>query len=221
MVWASLAATLAPAPAQAHPFGPPQQAAVDLAPGSEGIVRVRWRVGGTDDLTLLGISLGLLPESRRMMDGAVFFEDADAQALAESPLFAEYLLRQVTVSAAGGACRGTVEDVSQLATKGVTLHFACAEAPVDPEVRISLLTDLHPEYRTLATGPDGQRAVYADGADTHEWQLTAGAQAEIGASDGGSAGHSAAIQLGGVLGGGAVVALGLVLGRRRWLRVRR
>ncbi|MFS3128424.1 hypothetical protein ACLM5J_08450 [Nocardioides sp. Bht2] len=221
VAWATLASVVVPAPAQAHPFGPPQQAAVDRAPGEQNQVRVRWRVGGTDDLTLLGISLGLLPESRRMMDGAVFFNDADAEALIASPLFADYLLDQVRVTAAGVACPGRVDDVTQLATSGVTLLFACAEEPTEPEVTIKLLTDLHPEYRTLATGPDGQRAVYADGAQTHGWTLTASGQAEIGSADAGSAGRSAAIQLGAVFGGGFLLTLGAVFGRRRWLRVRR
>lgn len=221
LLWTALCGALLVAPAQAHPFGPPQQAAVDLAPGSESTVRVRWRVGGTDDLTLLGISLGLLPESRRMMDGAVFYQDADAAALASSPVFADYLLRHVTVRSAGASCAGTVDDVSGLATSGVTLLFACTSRPERPEVAISLLTDLHPEYRTLATGPQGQRAVYAGGTAAHAWRLEPGAEAAIGAGEAGAAGRSAAVQLGAVLGTGALLATGVVLGRRRWLRVRR
>ena len=35
----------------------------------------------------------------------------------------------------------------------------------------ALLTDLNPAYKTLATGPSGQRAVYEGRADTHTWTL--------------------------------------------------
>ena len=38
-------------------------------------------------------------------------------------------------------------------------------------VSVEMLTDLHPAYRTLASGPEGQRAAYSSTDVSHEWQL--------------------------------------------------
>lgn len=209
---AVLAALLVPAtPAGAHPFGPPQTVTVD-ADEEADTVRVRWRVGGTDDLTLLGISLGVIPEDRVMLDGAVVFEDADATTLAAAPAFADYLLRHVAVTSAGSACRGELVSSDALATDGVELAFACAPGLTTAAVEVTTLTDLHPAYRTLATGPDGQRAVYDAEQPTHEWALAGDAPAGQAAD----LGTSAALQIGTVLGVLLLSVLaGLVWFRRR------
>jgi hypothetical protein len=38
-------------------------------------------------------------------------------------------------------------------------------------VAVQMLTDLSPAYQTLPTGPDGERAVYGPGHDSHGWAL--------------------------------------------------
>lgn len=57
--------------AVAHPFGDPQTVVVGVDGADAAVVRVRWKVGGLDDLTLLGVSLGVLPQERVLLDGAV------------------------------------------------------------------------------------------------------------------------------------------------------
>ncbi|WP_244931962.1 hypothetical protein [Nocardioides sp. W7] len=200
-------------PAEAHPFGPPQQVAVD-ADDAPGTVRVRWRVGGTDDLTLLGVSLGVLPPDRVMLDGAVFYEDADASALAASAAFRDYLLEHIEVAGDGSPCAGDVTADETLATEGVEVSFDCAEPVTTAAVSVTTLTDLHPAYRTMATGPAGQRAVYSADQPDHEWSL-----AGEPAGDAATSGTSAALQLGAALGVLLLAVLaGLVWFRRRGRR---
>ncbi|MEV6416467.1 hypothetical protein [Kribbella sp. NPDC051718] len=195
-------------PAQAHPFGDPQTVAVSLDPARSDVVRVRWKVGGLDDLTLLGVALGVLPQSRKLLDGATFFEPADAMAIGASAEFSGYLLRQIQVSTDGLSCAGIVEAPKELARTGVDLAFTCPEPIAKADITVRTLTDLNPAYRTLATGPNGDRTVYSAGKDTHGWSLGSVTRAH--------AGRSAAIQLSAVAGGVVLVgAAGLVVVRRR------
>jgi hypothetical protein len=62
---------------------------------------VRWKVGGVDDLTCSG-SLGLLPQDRIALDGAVSFRESDAAAIGPSDRFAAYLLKQIMSPSANG-----------------------------------------------------------------------------------------------------------------------
>jgi hypothetical protein len=211
-------------PAHAHPFGDPQTVTVS---GGDGTVRVVWRAGMVDDLTLLGIHLGVLPEDRVMLDGAITYEDGDPAAIAAADELHDYLLDRIGVSAGGADCSGEVVEVGDLLEDGATLDFACS-APLAPAtVTVRTLTDLHPAYRTLATGPGGQRAAYAESSDAHEFTLTgeappvAGTDADGATPDGGSApaaqslGASAALQIGAVLGVLLTTVVGAALVRRR------
>ncbi|WP_127508491.1 hypothetical protein [Actinoplanes solisilvae] len=161
-----------PVPAQAHPFGDPQTVAIDADPARPHVVRVKWKVGGLDDLTLLGVKIGVLPEDRVFLDGAVFYQDSDEAAIAPSGQFADYLLRQIVVTGGGEKCAGTVEPPTELAKRGATVDFTCPAAVGKVDVAVRTLLDLHPAYRTLATGPGGQRAVYQADTATHEWKLS-------------------------------------------------
>ncbi|WP_432991535.1 hypothetical protein [Dactylosporangium sp. CA-233914] len=195
-VAAGIAAALGstPGPAAAHPFGDPQTVSIALDGARPEVVRVRWKAGGLDDLVLLGVSLGLLPKDRVMLDGAVFYRDSDAAAIGPSDRFAAYLLKQITVAGGGKACTGTVEPPSDLAKSGVTVDYTCPGPVGTATVAVHMLTDLNPAYQTLATGPKGERAVYRQGEDSHDWPLGA-------AAPGAGLGRSAALQLGAVVGG--------------------
>ncbi|WP_433205983.1 hypothetical protein ACQP00_38755 [Dactylosporangium sp. CS-047395] len=171
-VTAGLAAlVISPGPASAHPFGDPQTVTIAADGARPEVVHVRWKAGGLDDLVLLGVSLGLLPKDRVMLDGAVFYRDADAAAIGPSPRFAAYLLRQITVSGAGESCTGAVEAPADLAKSGVTIDYTCPAPVGTATVGVRTLTDLNPAYQTMATGPAGERTVYRQGADTHDWAL--------------------------------------------------
>ncbi|MEV0136015.1 hypothetical protein AB0H83_47200 [Dactylosporangium sp. NPDC050688] len=197
-------------PAQAHPFGDPQT--VKLAADGDHAVRVRWNVGMTDDLTWLAVHLGDAPGDRIMLDGAVRYETSDAQALASSPDLDGYLLEHIRVTAGGAPCSGSVLDKQNLVTDGVTLAFRCGR-PIDrATVSVTMLTDLHPAYRTMATGPNGQRFAYSSGQPSHDWTFNMAAADSATTS---KLGRSVVVQMSSMLSIVAAIAMGVVWLRRR------
>ncbi|WP_432992454.1 hypothetical protein [Dactylosporangium sp. CA-233914] len=208
-----VAAAMVPAPAVAHPFGDPQTVTVALDGQRPDVVHVKWRVGGPDDLTLLGVSLGLLPRERVRADGSVDVQYTDPGVIGGSAAFTAYLLEHITVAHGERPCGGTVQPVEALALRGATAEYTCPGPVATATVAVRMLTDLNPAYRTLATGPAGQRAVYGDGSDTHDWALT-GAPAPGGAG----LGRRAAVQIAVVAGGLLLVAAAAVLVARRLRR---
>ncbi|GAA3530723.1 hypothetical protein [Nocardioides daeguensis] len=201
----------------AHPFGDPQTVEVAADPTDPAMVHVTWKVGAADDLTLLGIHLGVLPEDRVMLDGAIDYDEGDAALVQQAPEVHSYLLEHVEVAAGGQSCDGRVDASGDLITDGADLVFTCSQPVASATVTVSTLTDLHPAYRALATGPDGQHQVYGADAPVHDWALGAATGATPGSSTGASTGASAALQIGGVLGAVllVVVAGTLVVRRRR------
>ncbi|WP_430791459.1 LPXTG cell wall anchor domain-containing protein [Actinoplanes sp. G11-F43] len=198
------AVVLAPSPASAHPFGDPQTVVVSLDDQRPDVVRVRWRVGGPDDLTVLGMRLGLLPADRARADGTVDYRHTDPGVVGSSAEFAAYLLERITVGDGTRECAGVIEPVRALALKGATADFTCAGPVSEATVAVRMLTDLHPAYRTMATGPNGSRAVYDSGHDTHVW-----ARATV------STGGGAPARIAAVLGVFLLLAAAVVVLRRR------
>ncbi|MDG4760503.1 hypothetical protein [Micromonospora sp. WMMD710] len=212
-VTASVAAF--PAPAAAHPFGDPQTVEVTADDQRPEAVHVRWRVGGPDDLTVLGVSLGLLPHDRILLDGAVDYRITDPAVIASSKQFPTYLLQRITVADGAQPCAGTVAPPKALARVGASIDYTCPGPVERVTVAVRMLTDLNPAYRAMATGPGGQRAVYGSGEDTHDWTL-------VGAPAAGSThlGRSAAVQIT-ALAGGALLVTGAALVAARRLRRRK
>lgn len=197
----------------AHPFGDPQTLGVSRDGADPAVVHVTWKVGAADDLTLLGIHLGVLPQDRVMLDGAVSYEPDDGAQVQDTPELAAYLLDHVTVTSDGAACEGEVHAVGDLVADGADIAFTCPQAPDAVAVGVSTLTDLHPAYRTLASGPDGQHEVYSLDDASHTWVLGSGGDAGPVSTPGGA---GAALQIGGVLGAVLLLAAaGAVLARRR------
>ncbi|MEU7750314.1 hypothetical protein [Micromonospora sp. NPDC049171] len=222
-VLAVAAAVLAvPAPASGHPSGDPQTVSVARDDQRPEVVRVRWRVGGPDDLTLLGVSLGLLPPDRVLLDGAVDYRTTDPAVIASSERFSAYLLKQITVADGERRCLGVLAESTALARAGATIDYTCPGPVHTVTVAVRTLTDLNPAYRAAATGPDGQRAVYGAGEDSHDWILD-GTPAVVRTRRGsatavppGLPGIGAAALVGGAL----VVAAGVLLVSRRRRRLR-
>ena len=212
----ALTVVATPAPASAHPFGDPQTVAIAPDPDHPELVHVRWKVGGLYDLTTLGVALGLLPQDRVLLDGAVFFRDSDAAAIGPSDAFAGYLLKQITVAGDGRACAGSVERPDDLAKTGVTVDYTCPAPVGTATVAVRMLTDLNPAYQTLATGPNGERAVYGSGRDSHDWAL-----GEVPAAGSAHVGRSAVVQIAVVVGGVLFVGLAALVLLRRLSRHRR
>ncbi|RIJ67037.1 hypothetical protein D1871_23520 [Nakamurella silvestris] len=182
---ATLLLTAPPPPAQAHPFGPPQTASITVT-GAD-TVQVRWRFGGTDDISYLAVALDVLPADRVTLDGAVFYEDGDDALVAAAPAFHRYVLQHITILNQGLACVGEVEPLSRLADDGATVNYRCPGPLGNAAVSLDMLNDLHPAYRTLATGPDGQRAVYNGESAVHDWVLGTATGGSAPATSGSSA----------------------------------
>ncbi|MEV4118800.1 hypothetical protein [Micromonospora sp. NPDC049645] len=213
----------APASAAAHPSGDPQTVSIARDEQRPEVVRVRWRVGGPDDLTLLGVSLGLLPPDRVLLDGAVDYRSTDPALLASSETFSAYVLRQITVADGARRCVGAVTESKALARAGVTVDYTCPQPVERVTVAVRMLTDLNPAYRATATGPGGQHAVYGSGEDSHDWTLV-GAPAPSSTDPGRSAepgpgakpGRGAIVPVVSLTGGALLVAaVALLLAARR------
>ena len=158
-------------PAEAHPYGYPQTVTIAADAARPEVVHLTWKAGGVDELTLLGVHLGLLPQDRVLLDGAVDTRDSDGTVLASSTQFASYLLRQLTLSSDGHACAGTVGKASGLAASGVDVGYTCPGPVGVARIEVRMLSDLDPAYRTVATGPQGKRQVYGADAYSHDWVL--------------------------------------------------
>jgi hypothetical protein len=214
---------LAPAPAAAHPSGDPQTVSIARDDKRPEVVRVRWRAGGPDDLTLLGVSLGLLPPDRVLLDGAVDYRSTDPALIASSEKFSAYLLKQITVTDGPRPCVGAVTESKAMARAGVTVDYTCPEPVERVTVAVRMLTDLNPAYRATATGPGGQHAVYGSGEDSHDWTLV-GTPAASSTERAGSTERGANTDPGrsaepgrsvALAGGGALVAVALLVAWRR------
>lgn len=166
------AIVLTPGAAQAHPFGDPQTVAVALDTSDPSVVHVRWKVGGLDDLTLLGVALGVLPQDRVLLDGATIFQPSDAATVGPSAQFAGYLTKQITVVDREQPCPATVKPPGDLVKDGVTVDYRCDGPVGTATIAVRTLTDLNPAYKTLASGPDGEHAVYGQGNESHDWVLS-------------------------------------------------
>ncbi|QFG23880.1 hypothetical protein [Actinomadura sp. WMMB 499] len=159
-------------PARAHPFGDPQT----LEVSAEGAtVHARWRAAG-DDLTALALALRVLKAKRTYVfkDGALVPEESDesdAVTLAKSGRFGEYLVKNIQVKSGGTACTGRFVSAANLAEDGARLEFDCPAAVASAEVTVRTLLDLHPAYRTLASGDGGERHTYTGSEPTHTWSL--------------------------------------------------
>lgn len=158
-------------PAGAHPYGYPQTVAVAADATRPEVVRLTWKAGGVDELTVLGVKLGLLPQDRVLLDGAISFQPSDATVLASSAPFASYLLAQMTVSSDGHACAGTVHPPRDLARSGMDVDYTCPGPVGAARIEVRMLSDLDQAYQTVATGPRGQRQVYGPGRYAHDWVL--------------------------------------------------
>ncbi|MFC8733181.1 hypothetical protein ACFT5B_12045 [Luteimicrobium sp. NPDC057192] len=169
-VLASAAASLLAPTASAHPFGAPPTATVSRPQAAT--VRVHWQVGAADDLSYLAAHLDLLPPSRVLLDGAVTPEDGDPAVLEGSPRFDSYVLEHVAVAAGGATCTGTVTDKADILASGVDVDFTCPRPVTRATVTLSMLTDMSPLYSTLATGPSGQKAAYAQDETAHAWSFS-------------------------------------------------
>lgn len=170
----AIAASLLVAPsAAAHPLGAPQTLQLSA---DQHRVWIRWSAAA-DDLTALGLHLGVLGNARRFVydRGVLVPEQSDASdpaLLSEAPQLPAYLFEHIRVAQSGQPCSGEVATTRELAEGGaVQMEFVCPSEVEQVTVDVSTLTDLHPAYRTMATSAGSQREIYTREDATHQWQL--------------------------------------------------
>lgn len=209
--------------AAAHPFGDPQR--VELSPTATG-VRVEWSAT-VDDLAVLASWIGATDGSGSIMvyeDGVLAPDESSelpGTQLAQAPQLADYLRERIEVSVDEVTCAGALLPVDDVEAEGATIDFDCGGPVEAVDVRVATLTDVDENYRTLATGPQGQRHAYAADTGTIRWSLPVTGAAPAATESPAPRGRSAAIQLGGIgLAGLALAGLGLVVRRRRRVSAR-
>ncbi len=199
---AALASGLGSGTASAHPFGEPQSVILTGRPTG---VEIAWSAA-TDDVTALAAHLGAVGGQHIMV-----FEKGEYDAQASSvpagirlaqaaPVLADYLLQHIVVSAEGRRCGGELAPVVDVSDGGVRVDYDCGRSVSEVEVGVDMLADLHPSYRTVAEGPNGQRHVYTGDGERISWTLPQQGDAPVAAVGSGrsttSTGISALLQLG-------------------------
>lgn len=139
------------APAAAHPFGPPPTALL-TATGDE--LRIEWR-SAVDDAAAIGVTLGFLDEEilQAYLEAPtqVAPSAADEDAFTGSDELRDYLLTHVAVRQGDTDCRAAIGELRAFLYDGATITYRCPEPIAEVDVRISMLHDVHPAYRTFAT----------------------------------------------------------------------
>lgn len=187
-VTAWVAVAVVAEPVSAHPFGTPPTASVTRQ-GSAVIVD--W-AAGPDDIYSLGEHLGLLPEgtAEAFLEAAtqVAPSAADEEALARSSELAAYLVGNISAEQDGRACQGSVAPVGDVVSDGARVVLRCPEPVTSVDVSITMLTDVHPAYRTFAAGRDSDppQAVYTLDRQTQAWRFGTGGDGGDPAADGGA-----------------------------------
>lgn len=177
--------------ASAHPFGEPQSVRMSA---EDSVVTLRWSAP-PDDLILLGGAVGALPERREIVfdvSPSTVPEpvgETDADRLTASEEVARYLTEHLGVRQAGVSCRPAVR-LDELVGDGAELTFDCPATVDQVEIEVSMLTDLHEAYRTVAIG-DGtspDRTLYTVDDTVWTWTFGATPESSAGSSTGSSAG---------------------------------
>lgn len=167
---------LLPDAAVAHPFGPPPTARVS-ADGRA--VTIHWSAT-PDDAVAIGELLGLMPagsvEAYRQESAAQVAPSLrDEDALAASPLLAEYLAKHIVVEQDGQHCPAEVPPRPTFVQNGATVVATCPRPVREVTLRITMLHDINPAYRTVAIGKASRPAqsVFTTGAPAAQWQFGA------------------------------------------------
>ena len=166
------------APAAAHPFGPPPTAEI-VAEGSQ--ITVDW-TATPDDAVAIGELLGLMPEGSTAayrQEGAAQVAPSRAAeaALSAAPELHDYLTEHIVALQDERPCAGTVPAVDDFVHEGAQVVLTCPAPVAEVELRITMLHEIHPAYRTFAVGEDSEpsQSVFTVEAPQHRWRFGAAA----------------------------------------------
>ena len=207
----------AAAPAAAHPFGPPPTAEI-VAEGSQ--ITVDW-TATPDDAVAIGELLGLMPEGStsayRQESAAQVAPSREAEAaLSAAPELHRYLTDHIVALQDGQRCPGTVGPIDDFVHEGARVVLTCPASVNEVELRITMLHEIHPAYRTFAVGEDSRpsESVFTVEAPEHRWRFGAAAPAAPGIT------IWQAIAAGALAGGVVGVILTIIIVARRRRRER-
>jgi hypothetical protein len=169
-----VAAVMPVLPAWGHAFGDPPRAWLR----AEGqVVTLDW-IAEADDAAAVGHAIGLLPIDAVWAFIEELPEDLPTEeqtrALSEAPELETYLLEHVQIRQDGRACTGVAEPATDFIADGAQLRFACPEPVEQAAVRITLLHDEDPAYRTFAVDGTDQLTIHSIAQPEHVWDFTRG-----------------------------------------------
>lgn len=159
--------------ASGHAAGPPPHATLD-ADGD--VVTIDW-VAVDDDAAAVGVAIGLLPaETVDAYLGRGPWEDVPSEeeirAFSRAPELRAYLASNIAVLQDGEPCRGIVDPAEDFVRDGARLTFTCPREVDEVDVRITMLHDADPRYRTFSVDGTYQTSVHTVDRPTHTWDFT-------------------------------------------------
>ncbi len=173
-VFGAAVVAAAATPALAHPFGPPPTARV-AARGNT--ITIDWSAT-PDDAVAIGERLGIMPRGsvaayRQEAAAQVAPSARDEARLSASPRLHAYLTDRITVTQSGRRCDATVPTITDFVHRGARVVVTCPQTVDQATLRITMLHDIHPAYRTVAIGTqtDPAQSVFTLAAPEHSWRF--------------------------------------------------
>jgi hypothetical protein len=175
LVVALLAATAGPAAGHASGELPHARLSADGE-----LVQVELTMAA-DDAALIGEVVGLLGEGAMdaYLGGPIerLPTEAEIRRFSTSPELQGYLLEHVEVRQDGRACPGAARPTADFLTDGAVLRFDCPAEVVEADVRITVLHEQDPAYRTYSVDGTVQYAVHSPSEPEHRWDFTVAREA--------------------------------------------
>ena len=197
-----------PAPAAAHPFGPPPTAQIS-AEGNR--ITVDWSAT-PDDAVAIGELLGVMPEGSvalyRQESAAQVAPSAEDEArLSAAPELRDYLSDHIAVTQDGRPCSAEIPPIPDFVHEGARVVLTCPAPVDDVQLEISMLHEIHEAYRTLAVGQntDPPQGVFTIDAAQQSWRF--GVTQDAGTD-------WLRLIVGTLSGAGALIAVGVLVRRR-------
>jgi hypothetical protein len=129
-----------------------------------------------DDAALIGEVVGQLDEGAMdaYLGGPIerLPTEDEIRRFSASPELQAYLLEHVQVRQADRSCEGTAQPADDFLTDGAVIRFDCPDEVVEADVRITVLHDQDPAYRTYSVDGTIQYAVHSPTEPEHRWDFT-------------------------------------------------
>jgi hypothetical protein len=138
-------------------------------------VEVTWQAAA-DDAADVGVAVGRLPpEAVEAYLGGPIDDLPSDDAIAElssSPELRDYLLEHIAVSQAGRPCPGVARPAPDFLADGATVSFTCPAEVEVVDLRITMLHDRDPAYRTFGVDGGLQTTAHTVRSPEHPWDVT-------------------------------------------------